>query len=186
MIAQLVEQQRLNGTRPRVHPNGFLQLNLTDKGDARLHIWHPELPAQKTYTGIHDHIFDMGSSVVKGRLWQVRQRFDLQHRGEPTDEIYMAQYVAKSQSTLGPTGVLVARLPEEPALVYAGQDYTQPAFTFHESRPETDVVVTLMTKAQTYKGNPRVLVPIGAEPDNSFQREDVDAEFLWRIIEESV
>lgn len=185
-LHNVVRSRRSDGSRPRVHPNGFLQLDLTNDGSERLHIWHPDLPRQKTYTGTHDHIFDMSSTVIKGRLWQVIKRYTLEHRTEPTHEVYMAQYTAKSQSKLEGTGVLVQQLPEYPGLVYVNQTYTQPAFTFHESRPGDEIVVTLMSKDRVYEGHPRVLVPLDRKPDNDFERENAPEDFLWEIIEANV
>ena len=44
------------GSEPRLHGNGFIQLDLGD--DQRLHIWSPDLPpAQRVSTQIHDHQF---------------------------------------------------------------------------------------------------------------------------------
>src|SRR3546814_6146607 len=57
---------RERGGRPRVHGNGFIQLDLTERG--RLHIWGaPRIPRQKTATPIHDHVFGFESTVAVGR-----------------------------------------------------------------------------------------------------------------------
>src|SRR5687768_2884644 len=75
------------GGNPRVHPNGFIQLDLEDVPESwhashkqghsgaarRMHIWNPpgvELPHQQTVNEIHDHVFDMKSNVVRGVLVQ--------------------------------------------------------------------------------------------------------------------
>lgn len=224
-LPPLVADARSAGVRPRVHPNGFLQLDLDSVlrpcaacattgwksmggvggdspiqcsnchgigqaltgGDTRLHIWHPDLPKQKTYTGTHDHIFDMESIVKRGRLWQVRKSYALEHHTAPTDEIYMARYRG-IETQLEPTGVLVVHddAYDTDTLVREGESYNQPAFTFHETVPDTMIVVTVMRKSFAYEGNPRVMVPIDREPDNSFVREEADEEFLWKIIEDSV
>lgn len=187
MLPSLVESARILDYRPRVHPNGFLQLNLVESGNTRLHIWHPDLPKQVTRTAIHDHIFDMDSTVKKGTLGQVEIHYSLEHNGNPTAEIYMARYSAKSDSKLEPTGVLVHEGSYRTVYIGAGESYTQSAFTFHESVPKTDIVVTVMTKARVFESHqPRVLVPIGEKPDNSFRREEASEQFLWNIIEESV
>lgn len=185
-MRELVEHARSQGRRPRVHPNGFLQLDLADDGTRRLHIWHPDLPRQDVKTAIHDHIFDMVSFVHKGTLVQVELDFTLNHEGHPDHEIYMARYDGRSKSQLEPTGVLVARQHFDRYPVGEGEVYTQPAFTFHESVPGTEVVVTMMDKQSVHRGEPRVLVPVGQEPDNSFRREDADEQFLWKLIEENV
>jgi hypothetical protein len=57
------------------------------------------------------------------------------------------------------------------------------------------VAVTIMTKTKDYRDHlhtyerslrratPRVLVPVDAEPDNSFSREDQDIDMLWELIQ---
>jgi hypothetical protein len=187
MLPSLIENARSLGYRPRVHPNGFLQLNLIEAGSNRLHIWHPDLPKQTTRTAVHDHIFDMESVVKKGVLGQTEIHYSLEHGGTPTSEIYMAHYSEKSDSKLYPTGVLVKESSYHMNRVIEGDSYVQSAFTFHESVPQTDVVVTVMTKSLIYASHqPRVLVPLEETPDNSFHRENASEAFLWSIIEESV
>lgn len=180
----MIDRARARGARPRVHPNGFLQLDLVESGNLRLHIWHPELPKQSVRTSVHDHVFFMRSTVEVGVLQQVRFTYTLEHNWEATDEIYMAQYAGKSNSILHPTGVQVALATRDDQSITVGETYEQPPFTFHDSVPCTDIVVTVMEKVYRLTGSPRVIVPIGQEPDNSFHREDADEELLWKIIDE--
>src|SRR3954453_8938459 len=86
------------GGNIRVHPNGFIQLDLVEpeygasmggswyashqqghSGAAlRLHIWNPpghELPHQETVNEVHTHVFDMQSNVIVGTLEQWRFGF---------------------------------------------------------------------------------------------------------------
>lgn len=53
---------RAVGERPRVHGNGFIQLDVTPR--TRLHFWSPEIPRQKVATPIHDHVFGFVSYVI--------------------------------------------------------------------------------------------------------------------------
>ncbi len=61
------------GKVPRVHGNGFIQLDLTDR--TRLHVWHPSVPRQKVATQIHDHVFSFESCCIVGRLINVVYKF---------------------------------------------------------------------------------------------------------------
>lgn len=75
------------GGNIRVHPNGFIQVDLADvegswheshkQGHSgstlRLHIWNPpghEVPHQGTVNELHTHVFDMHSNVVRGKMNQ--------------------------------------------------------------------------------------------------------------------
>ena len=53
--------------RPRVHGNGFIQLDLTDR--RRLHVWGDHrIPRQSVPSTIHDHTFSFKSTIILGQL----------------------------------------------------------------------------------------------------------------------
>lgn len=198
------------GNQPRVHPNGFIQLDLEPVGETwekkrghsganrRLHIWNPPgitLPHQDTVNEIHDHVFDMKSTVVRGTLVQQLYCFtvgrDLGYMLRPPEiqryELYRAVYDQASSSRLEPTGVIgiVEKYHEFPT--YEGGSYTQPAFTFHDSDPQDNCVVTIMEKTKIRFGDASVLCPVGKEPDNTFDRTTAaDTALLWSVIEGSL
>jgi hypothetical protein len=201
LVAALKERGEGN---PRIHPNGFIQLDLEpveDSWDAskkrghsgatrRLHIWNPPmvtLPRQKTVNEIHDHVFDMHSLVLKGTLFQHMYYFTVGLAEDPTHEIYRAVYDKASSSRLAPTGIkgLLRHATHFP--VHAGSDYTQPAFTLHNSEAPLGTVVTLMTKERVHEGDATVICPIDSPPDNDFDRASAaPAEDLWLAIEQSL
>lgn len=207
----LVAQAKARGAQPRVHPNGFIQLDLetpTDErwhegkqvghsgADLRLHVWNPRdhtLPHQDTVNEIHDHVFDMDSTVVRGTLIQRVYEFVVgalssqTERAQPTSELYRAVYDKQSSSrleSLGITGIL-HKVVEFP--VHAGQSYTQPAFTLHDTVEGDQLVVTLMRKVAIHEGIPVVVCPIGSPPDNDFDRATAaPQDYLWSAIEASL
>lgn len=157
----------------------------------RLHVWpdnSDDFPRQEVRTSIHDHKFDMASEILIGELRQIRYHFSLDWEmlEGPTHQIYIARYNTRSDSTLEPTGAIVRleRISEE---VYEeGDDYEQQASTFHDTEC-VGLTATLMTKVQEYEFHePRVMVPIGAEPDNDFKRDNVDVDLLWDKIDEAM
>ena len=175
------------GRSPRVHPNGFLQLDLrADPGlperKRRLHIFDDELPRQVVRTSIHDHIFDMGSFVVKGTV--LNDFYSVYPDPEGEYEVHQARETKCTETNLHSTGQRVSRRIKSTTYVYMGESYTFPAFEFHDSRHEGRTV-TIMTKLGVKVGTPKVLVPVGAEPDNSFSREKQDIPALWALIEDT-
>jgi hypothetical protein len=186
--------------RPRVHPNGFIQLNLDDTGCYRLHVWPDDdlVQGQKTNHPIHDHIFTMHSRVIWGALMQVTMNasltpdfdyYDITCGDEIfTHEIFTASYSTAHESVLLPSGVRVrlSNLIERPFI--AGKEYTQPAGTFHETKTLEGLTATLMTKVKVFpKHTPRILIPLGVEPDNDFVREAAyDDEVLWEYIDRAL
>lgn len=197
MIETVIQRLLSFNRNPRVHPNGFIQLDL-DKpvetnsghsgGHTRLHIWTDKLPRQKTRTAIHDHVFDMSSYILLGTLDQQRVKVGL-NAGDHgfTHEILLPDY-RTSSSQLNQTGVFCVVHGNWHKVVFSGQSYTQPAFTFHESVPKSATVATVMRKTKVHEGVPRVLMPLEAEePDNEFDRHTAaPVQLLWEIIEDAV
>lgn len=207
----LTAAAKLRGAQPRVHPNGFIQLDLEPPADERwhegkgtgtsgsglrLHVWNPRdhaLPHQDTVNEIHDHVFGMDSLVVRGQLTQRVYEFVVgsltshTERATPTSELYRAVYDKQSSSrleSLGVTGIL-RKVIDFP--VHAGQSYTQPAFTLHDTVEGDELVVTVMRKVAIYEGIPVVVCPIGCPPDNDFDRATAASQdYLWSAIEASL
>lgn len=177
--------------KPRVHGNGFIQLDLDDR--RRLHVWGDRrIPRQAVSSPMHDHVFGFQSEVLVGRLVNVVHR--VQHvEAHGCFALYQAQ-----PNPLDAHDCKLARVLKSPDVVTitqyaqslcAGQTYVMEPFVFHETfAPEP--TATIMNKfgntlAQAPKGKrPTVLVPLGTEPSNEFNRGSFDPEFLWTIIED--
>lgn len=202
---QVQSLRSLGAGNPRVHPNGFIQLDLDSDaeswheshqrghsgGTTRLHIWQPpghELPHQATVNEIHDHVFSMRSTVVRGILMQQLYWFVVGSVGEPTHEIYRALYEKKSDSRLAATGIMGRLKLAEGYPVGSGEVYVQEQFTLHDSQPIGEgPVVTVMQKMTVYAGEATVICRIDAPPDNSYDRASAaPADFLWSAIEASL
>lgn len=173
------------GRHLRVHPNGFIQLDLEPvKGEweklvghsgaaLRMHVWNPPgfpLPHQETVNEVHDHVFDMRSNVVRGVLLQRLYWFVVGAEGPDTHELYSAVYDQKSSSRLAPSGVCGQLKAMRSFGIGVGQVYTQPAFTLHDTDDRGECIVTIMEKTEVHEGNPVVVCPFGESPDNDFDR----------------
>jgi|HubBroStandDraft_1064217.scaffolds.fasta_scaffold145480_1 hypothetical protein len=175
------------GRTPRVHPNGFIQLDLNDEHSMRLHVWPvAELPdRQKTRHPIHDHSFDMVSTVLTGKLINEMLVFLV-----PTDypdlipnhQEHRGVKIGKEETILKPTGIFGSVTDIGREVILPGQSYRVPAKRFHNSIAE-GLTATLMSKLDGEPYNPRVLVPVGVHPDNDFRREQTKPEILWEQIE---
>ena len=177
---------RAKGNVPRVHGNGFLQLDLNQ--GSRLHVWgHRDLPRQRVDTGIHDHRFGFVSTVLVGRVVNANWLTIETSEAVPTHKIYTA-VVDSPQShntTLSDSGERVHVYIENAQIVLRGEKYRMYPGMFHETftdRPSA----TIMQKTTHLVGHsPRVLVPLGQEPDNEFHRDEaLPQDRLWEIIEE--
>lgn len=184
-LRETVDTARANRRIPRVHPNGFLQLDLNDDKSLRLHIWDHELPRQKTPTPIHDHEFALKSSVLLGCL--VNKRFRVTQDANGDYKKWSVKRQAGSENTtLIPSSdtFTVAQITRE--LIRPGDVYTMVATEFHESG-HVGRTASIMQKLGYQAGHSAsVLVPIDKKPDNEFDRELFDIDQLWDVVYETI
>lgn len=178
--AEVREFAERNGLAPEVHPNGFVQVPLRADRTRRLHLWHSDIPRQKVRTAIHDHIFDMYSLCIKGVMRN--REFGAEPDPSGDYEVHQAQTVRCTETNLFPIEQRVRLVRGRVDTVGAGESYTFPAFRFHESDAD-DGTVTVMTKCDFHVGTARVLVPVGAQPDNSFTRAAMPEDEVWGWVE---
>lgn len=177
---------------PRVHENGFIQLDL-DPGykwspdlkchpaAVRLHVW-PDGPIrhQRTSSPIHDHRFGFESTVICGVLHNVCYEFlwGGESGGSVTHQVYAAR-----EGKLWPTEICGTPRELYHQVVSAGGRYHARPGELHESRAE-GLTATVMVRTELSRLYvPRVLCPVGEPPDNGFDRESAEEpEVLWGYI----
>lgn len=178
---------RKEGSAPRVHGNGFIQLDLDEA--TRLHVWgDPEIPKQKVSTPIHDHVFGFDSLLVVGRLLNIR--YDWHPRVWGDMQIYTAHCREGSDTVLEGTGEYGYAEPTGIEVIEwcsRKWKYRMSPYVFHESIA-TEPTATIITKDGPTRGRvpPRVLAPRRCEPDNDFDRHAFDEDMLWRIVERTL
>lgn len=187
----MLDDIRARGDRPRVHGNGFIQLDLTDT--QRLHIWgDPRIPRQRTPTMIHDHVFDFMSRAVVGRLINVTYDYVEMEYGDY--RVYTPSIREGEDTVLKPTGTYVNLYASSVDMISgnsASDRYDMHRGVFHETIAPDGPAATVISKAgktqaQGAKDVPRVLCPVHTVPDNDFNRYDADPELLWQIIHDTL
>jgi len=180
-VVERVKSIKREGGIPRVHGNGFIQLNTRD--DQHLHIWGPQIPFKQTvYSGIHNHVFDFQSVCLVGEL--IHNSIDLEMDVDDfTHYTYQAVcHDGTDNTVLEKVGQ--ARLVTSETVRYTpGDTYTFKAGDFHESNANIPTA-TLMTKTGNHRdtmGEPIVLCDKAFLPSNDFTRYQ-DPDVLWRII----
>ena len=177
-IRNIVTQRRVRLT---THPNGYIQMPVT--GHTRLHVFPDiEIAKRKTFVPIHDHRCDFESDVLLGEIDHAVYRVAFIAHGS-----YMCHFVQGRRPWLQHADAICAATVATLTRVRAGETYALPARVMHEIR-WTGLAVTLLTKIANYPNiQARVLVPIGVEPDNDFDRETANAqEVLWAIVDRAV
>lgn len=182
------DELRATNRVPRVHGNGFIQFDLTEDGTQRLHVWHDDIPRQVVATPIHDHVFDLHSKVIAGTLIHEELVPINASLRKGTHRIFRARQEEGTQNTvLVPDEGTVHLNVSQRLVLGAGSVYTFPAWKLHQTE-HRGLTATIMDKinAPDEYGRPRVLVPVGQEPDNEFRRDNHDPEVLWPYIERAL
>ena len=169
------------GTKPRVHPNGFVQLDLTE--NTKLHIW-PEQPIKTVdvQTPHHDHTFSFSSQVILGALQHTVYRPTESESGK--FHLYTV-YPFKAQNQETP----FVRLDDKrydmevvrEFIISAGQKYFFEAFEFHSSQSISLTATIIKVSPFDKSLQARVTCRYDQEPQ-LFRRDSFDEEFLWSIV----
>ncbi len=168
----IFEELRRLPNPPRLHPNGFIQLDLDDAGRTRLHIW-PEEPIRIRMPDapIHDHIFGFESRVLIGCLTNMTYAIEADPAGEY--EVWgVAPYAAaRRDAPLERLDDLRYRLKVvEERRVCAGSRYDFPPLAFHESRAEGFTATVIEMTDFDPKRQARVVCRVGEVPLGTFRR----------------
>lgn len=174
--------------KPRVHGNGFIQLELTD--DIRLHVWPDHtypIKKQKVDTGIHTHRFSFKSTVISGELVHITYRFHHAAYSKPLIQPTHRLYTPGDDERLTPTEIIGTLSMLDQLTLKPGDEYFFNAGKFHATLPVADLSATLMEKRTVVSGPVYVVCRIDEGPDNKFDRDTDNSEiFLWGIINEAL
>lgn len=199
-LKNAIDNRRFNDVKPRVHGNGFIQLDLgTDEqaefpGDIRMHVWgDPRIPKQDTPSTIHDHIFSFESTIIVGKLCNLTYDATYVSGSHPMAnyKVYEA-FVREGQDTgLEFVDRYMYALPQSFEIICAEPGYEKiyhmAAGEYHESIADRPAI-TIMQKVGKPRTDikPHVLVPLGKEPNNEFRRNGFDEKLLWNIIYDTI
>jgi hypothetical protein len=181
-LREELERVKEREVRPRVHGNGFIQLDLSR--NKRLHIFgDPIIPRQVVETPIHDHTFNFVSRIISGRLINIW--YDLVDDPQGTHFVYQARVRDREDTVLENTGRRVKLVERDQKTLVAGETYSMAAGDFHETwTVERTVTIITKDKPSLAQGgaSPRVLCAADKKPDNDFNRYAEDEAVLWDII----
>jgi len=181
-----LDELRALGRRPRLHPNGFIQFDIMPNV-WRLNVWTPQALRSKPLHPIHNHSFDIRSTIITGMLTNITYVFKSSGIGEPfTTVLHRATRLAGHDSML----TVVEDIPAFGELHFRdavscnpGESYTLPRNVLHDSIPHGLTATIMRVENPDPKYGPLVAVPAGIEPDNEHRREEYDEEILWTFID---
>jgi hypothetical protein len=180
-VMALIDDLRQRDHVPRFHGNGFAQLYLTP--NKRLHVWNPALPATREHNAtVHDHIWDMQSRVLHGKLTNIVYDMIWEASGNTTFHYVNQDAVrAGTGDFYEPSNGTYTMWEEARQELPAGSQYSLLARRFHQSVATR--AVSLMTKGPDKMGRPRIISPVGEVPTNAFDpATQPSEEKLWAVI----
>ncbi len=173
MLRQLmVDEVRSNIEKFRIHPLGFAYYtkNIGQLRTLRFHIWTTELTISDAQSAgdIHDHVFELNSTVVAGELRQETFQFSEATDGEY--EIANVEYVG-NRSIVQRSGRQGNLLIASDDIFDAGQAYRLPAQTIHRARPHKLPMATIVLAClQPAPPPPMVIIQRGRDIPSDFDR----------------
>lgn len=175
------------GTDPRVHGNGFIQVNVFD--NERINFFgHPAIPRQSVASPVHSHRFGFWSEVFRGRLVNARYYFNEIGPDGHTHRAYRLGRVEGEENTsliaTKRTGALMCfdvQLIQPTA--FGSGTYRISAGAYHETFAN-EPTITHQRKMPNTDLDPLVFVPYGREPSNEWTRKELSEKQIWEIIED--
>lgn len=166
-----------------LHGLGFIQIICGD--DARMHVWHPELPRRACFetSAVHNHRFGFISTVMKGEQVNVRctvmpdddGAYDLiSHNGPRSKKGGRLSYV-DGRCTISENAFEIYR---------PGDSYTMAPGEYHHT-PNNGFVITYLRKTIETKIHANSTVAHGVTFDQSFDRFQFAPERLWGFVREA-
>lgn len=168
---------------PRHHAGtGFIQVYI--KRGLRLHILHPDFPATRKDSNIHNHRFSFHSQILYGCLKNTIYGL----RGGDDHEVYEVYCGSKDAGefrVVDPVKVGVCSVQQlDSQILCAGMNYTCEIGQFHTSRA-SELTATLMKKLWEGHENSRVIVPTGTPMRSGFE-DQPPVDRLWPVIENMI
>ena len=181
-LLKTVRLAREVGAKPRVHGNGFIQLDLSER--KRLHIWGDRrVPCQAVPSTMHDHTFSFRSTVFRGQL--VHRSIYLLPLAQGAYRKYTAVTNQGDDTRLIASEKRYDAVIGREELFKEGDSYEFSARKFHETVILWPCVTVIDKDGPTLAQggpSPNVLIPFNLEPDNTFNRYQVPTELLWQVI----
>ncbi len=164
------------------HPLGFILCKLSEEGEKkiRLHIWpNNNDRMQKPAWLIHDHLFNLKSWVVAGRIENIEYSVE---EGTPNFRVYHARYEEDS-SVLYRTDKKIFITEKIKYLVSAGERYSVPSGMLHQSVSVSETTsVTVCETIDQPSIIPSIAGDISGADKYSYTRVKVDESDFQSII----
>ena len=183
VVARLIRK----GLEWRRHGIGCLQAYVAEgANETRIHVWHPDLmlPGIQISGNAHNHRFTLSSSVLFGRLRHTEWHLAPEDSGtfETYDFVHARLQTNDNRSKMRATGKRFS-VTKECLVFREGDAYTFERGAFHDSQPESDLVVTLVFKKNQAEERAMVVAPADVPPVPAFGGPELDDKSIHSLLE---
>jgi hypothetical protein len=183
-ILELIEKYQNQEKIITLHPNGFLQLGLTDSIDKRsnkfqLHVWDKEIKRRgPEIFQVHDHAFEIKSYVVIGSL--INETYKIQQDSQGSYQIFRGDGTGQ----LSATGERVSCILEKTEVIQKGNEYIIPKGEFHASKTNNEITATIIVKKEIDKEyKSKVIAPMDYLENRIEIDRTIDQTLAWSIVD---
>lgn len=180
-----------DGRRIRLHPNGFIQVDLPASPFGlrqRLHVWHPNIRTghQQESTGVHDHVYGFHSRIIHGSMTHISYRIDYDPEGQFV--IYEQKKTDREDTVLVcqeyPVELFLTE--DETRNFHEGEDYFVHKYDFHQVIVAGFCATLITITDESNEGGARVVFHKNRKPLKGFSRYTHDPKKLWEAVEETI
>lgn len=169
----------LGMTRIEAHPLGMYACRtpIADGGEVRLHLWTADSAVFEDDLGrIHDHTWDLASTVLKGRL--ANSVLDVSEDGPAVHEVWEHDYAQGSLTSSGrPVSLDLASCEH----IGESGSYTLAAGRLHVTERATPALLTIVRARPTHRQIARIVSPRARQPRSPQRRSVSLDEFSFRL-----
>lgn len=164
------------------HPLGFKYFklgNVSNYEEFRLHFWINTIEKHDKDLQIHDHSFDFESVVLNGRI--INNKYRIISSNNFNGYVYDVKFRnEKSKLILNQENCSIEL--EESVEINVGEFYKMSSSSFHESKNNEDLTVTLLKITKSDNKVSRVFSPKKLNSLNSFERVNLTFEENEKLI----
>ena len=182
-LLDLIDVYRKKNKVITFHPNGFLQLPLSNSDDKRtvrfqLHIWPEDISRRgKEIFQVHDHAFGIKSFVLVGSL--INTFYEI--KSNPNGKFRLFQGDRTGNQTA--TNQIISCEVIKSETISAGHGYTIPKDAFHSSVKDSLFLATVIEKTDpdvNYRS--KVIAPLDYVEDKIEVDRSIDQTIAWNNV----
>jgi hypothetical protein len=186
-IISLIERCRNKAKVITLHPNGFLQLGLSDSINKRsnhiqLHVWDKEIQRRGSEEfQVHDHAFEIISNVLLGSI--INEKYEVKSDPEGIYQMFRGDGTGQLETN----HERVSCQFRCSQIIKQGNQYVIRKGEFHSSKSGSDVTATIILKKDIDMDyRTKVIIPINYRENKIEIDRTMDQYLAWSVIDKII